>query len=169
MRAYGWDADTDVGHAFGYLVAPGATATKYANDHGRFDVRDRLCGYSFAAVDKDGRPIAVPPAEQAQNFAIAPGGAPAGSIDVINDDDPTGPRRSWLSESKTTGRQDYDLDGAICLCGLITGQSPEAKRVQAGIAEFWQPDGSTANQPSLSMAATMTACPSASRLDPMSG
>ncbi len=59
MHAYGWDADTDVGHAFGYFVAPDATATKYANDHGRFDVRDRLCGYSYAAVDKDGRPIAV--------------------------------------------------------------------------------------------------------------
>jgi hydroxybutyrate-dimer hydrolase len=28
------------------------------------------------------------------------------------------------------------LDGAICLRGLMTGQSPEAKRVQAGIAEF---------------------------------
>ena len=136
MHAYGWDADTDVGHAFGYFVAPDSTATKYANDHGRFDVRDRLCGYSYAAVDKDGRPAPVPPAELAQNFAIAPGGAPAGSIDVINDDDPTGPRRSWLSESKSTGRQDYDLDGAICLRGLVTGQSPEAKRVQAGIAEF---------------------------------
>ncbi len=136
MHAYGWDADTDVGHAFGYFVAPDATATKYANDHGRFDVRDRLCDYSYAAVDKDGRPVSVPPAELAQNFAIAPGGAPAGSIDVINDDDPTGPRRSWLSESKSTGRQDYDLDGAICLRGLVSGQSPEAKRVQAGIAEF---------------------------------
>jgi len=136
MHAYGWDADTDVGHAFGYFVAPDATATKYANDHGRFDVRDRLCGYSYAAVDKDGRPIAVPPAEFAQNFAIAPGGAPAGSVDVINDDDPTGPRRSWLSASKSTGRQDYDIDGALCLRSLITGQSPEAKRVQAGIAEF---------------------------------
>ena len=136
MHAYGWDADTDVGHAFGYLVAPDATATKYANDHGRFDVRDRLCGYSYAAVDKDGRLIPVPPAELAQNFAIAPGGAPAGSIDVINDDDPTGPRRSWLSESKSTGRQDYNLDGAMCLRALITGQSTEAKRVQAGIAEF---------------------------------
>jgi hydroxybutyrate-dimer hydrolase len=126
------------------FVASDGTATKYANDHGRFGVRDRLCGYSFAEVDKDGRPIAVPPAEQAQNFAIAPGGAPAGSIDVINDKDPTGPRRSWLSESKTTGRQDYDLDGAICLRGLITGQSPEAKLVQAGIAEFLatgRPDG----------------------------
>ena len=136
MHAYGWDADTDVGHAFGYFVAPDATATKYANDHGRFDVRDRLCGYSYAAVDKDGRLIPVPPAELAQNFAIAPGGAPAGSIDVINDDDPTGPRRSWLSKSKSTGRQDYNLDGAMCLRALITGQSTEAKRVQAGIAEF---------------------------------
>ena len=136
MHAYGWDADTDVGHAFGYFVAPDATATKYANDHGRFDVRDRLCGYSYAAVDKDGRLIPVPPAELAQNFAIAPGGAPAGSIDVINDDDPTGPRRSWLSELKSTGRQDYNLDGAMCLRALITGQSTEAKRVQAGIAEF---------------------------------
>ena len=66
MHAHGWDADTDVGHAFGYFAAPDATATKYANGHGRFDVRDRLCGYSYAAVDKDGRPIAVPPAEQAQ-------------------------------------------------------------------------------------------------------
>ena len=55
MHAYGWDADTDVGHAFGYFVAPDATATKYANDHGRFDVRDRLCGYSYAAVGQ-GRP-----------------------------------------------------------------------------------------------------------------
>ncbi len=99
-------------------------------------MRDRLCGYSYAAVDKDGRVIPVPPAELAQNFAIAPGGAPAGSIDVINDDDPTGPRRSWLSESKSTGRQDYNLDGAMCLRALITGQSTEAKRVQAGIAEF---------------------------------
>jgi len=136
MRDYGWDADTDVGHAFGYVVAPDATASKYANDHGRFDVRDRLCGYSYAAVDRDGRPIAVPVSELAQNFAIAPGGAPAGSIDVINDDDPTGPRRSWVSISRSTGRQDYNLDGAICIRELVTGQSANAARVQSGIGEF---------------------------------
>ncbi|WP_315838161.1 3-hydroxybutyrate oligomer hydrolase family protein [Bradyrhizobium prioriisuperbiae] len=136
MHAYGWDAETDIGHAFGYFVAPDATATKYANDHGRFDVRDRLCGYSYAAVDKDGRPMAVPAAQIAQNFAIAPGGAPAGSIDVINDNDPTGPRRNWLSASRSTGRQDYNLDGAICIRGLIEEHSPEAERVQAGIREF---------------------------------
>jgi hydroxybutyrate-dimer hydrolase len=136
MHAYGWDPETDIGHAFGYFVAPDATATKYANDHGRFDVRDRLCGYSYGAVDADGRPMAVPAAQAAQNFAIAPGGAPAGAIDVINDNDPTGPRRSWLSVSPSTGRQDFNLDGAICIRELVTGNSLEARRVQSGIAEF---------------------------------
>lgn len=136
MHDYGWDPETDIGHAFGYFVAPDATATKYANNHGRFDVRDRLCGYSYGAVDGDGRPVAVPETQAAQNFAIAPGGAPAGAIDVINDDDPTGPRRSWLSVSKSTGRQDFDIDGAICIRELVTGHSVNAQRVQAGIAEF---------------------------------
>ena len=136
MHGYGWDPETDIGHAFGYFVAPDATATKYANNHGRFDVRDRLCGYSYAAADADGRPMAVPAAQAAQNFAIAPGGAPAGAIDVINDDDPTGPRRSWLSMSRSTGRQDFYLDGAICIRDLVTGASPAARRVQAGIGEF---------------------------------
>ncbi len=136
MHAYGWDPETDIGHAFGYFVAPDATATKYANDHGRFDLRDRLCGYSYAATDAEGRPIAVPAAQAAQNFAIAPGGAPAGAIDVVNDDDPSGPRRSWLSVSRSTGRQDFNLDGAACLRELVTGHSPDAARVQRGISEF---------------------------------
>ena len=136
MHAYGWDPETDVGHAFGYWVAPDATATKYANDHGRFGVEDRLCGYSYAAVDAEGRPVPVPASELARNFAVAPGGAPAGSIDVVNDRDPSGPRRNWASVSPSTGRQDYNLDGATCVRELATGASPEARRVQAGIAEF---------------------------------
>ncbi len=42
MHAYVWDPETDVGHAFGYFVAPDARATKYANDHGRFDMHPPL-------------------------------------------------------------------------------------------------------------------------------
>jgi len=136
MHAYGWDDETDIGHAFGYFVAPDATATKYVNDHGRFDVRDRICGYSYAAADADGRPVAVPPDLAASIFSVAPGGAPAGTIDVINDNDPTGARRSWLSVSPSTGRQDFNLDGAICIRDLVTGKSPEAQRVKTGIDEF---------------------------------
>ncbi|HWK45400.1 MAG TPA: 3-hydroxybutyrate oligomer hydrolase family protein [Stellaceae bacterium] len=136
MHAYGWDAETDIGHAFGYFVAPDATATKYINDHGRFDVQDRICGYSYAAVDAEGRPVSLRLDEQARNFAIAPGGAPAGSIDVINDLDPSGPRRNWVSASPSSGVQDYNLDGALCLRDLVTGQSAAARRVQAGVTEF---------------------------------
>lgn len=136
MHDYGWDPETDIGHAFGYFIAPDATATKYTNDHGRFDVRDRVCGYSYAATDAEGRPIAVPPGLAATIFAVAPGGAPAGAIDVINDNDPSGPRRSWLSSSPSTGRQDFNLDGAICIRDLVTGNSPQAQRVKAGIDEF---------------------------------
>lgn len=61
---------------------------------------------------------------------------PAGSIDVVNDRDPVGPCRNWVSASPSTGRQDYNLDGALCVRELATGSSPEARRVQAGIAEF---------------------------------
>ncbi|MBW7968416.1 D-(-)-3-hydroxybutyrate oligomer hydrolase [Bradyrhizobium sp. BR 10289] len=136
MHAYGWDEETDVGHAFGYFVAPDATATKYVNDHGRFDVRDRVCGYSYAATDADGRPVAVPPGLGATIFSVAPGGAPAGTIDVINDSDPTGARRSWLSVSPSTGRQDFNLDGAICIRDLVTGNAPASQRVKTGIDEF---------------------------------
>ena len=45
MHAYGWDADTDVGHAFGYFVAPDATATKYAKT-----TAGSTCGTGYAAA-----------------------------------------------------------------------------------------------------------------------
>lgn len=136
LLAYGFDPETAVLNAAGYLVGPDATAVKYANDHGRFGVEDRLCGYSYASVDAEGRPRAVPPAEFAEIFAKAAGGAPTGSIDLINDDDPGGPRRNDLSRSRSTGRTDYNLDGALCIRELAVGRSARAKRVQAGIAEF---------------------------------
>jgi hydroxybutyrate-dimer hydrolase len=136
LHTYGWEAETDIGLALDYAMEPDATAAKYASGVGRFDVRDRLCGYSFAAVDAEGRPVATPPAEIAQNFAIAPGGVPAGSIDLINDNDPTGPRRNAISTSRSTGRQDYNFDGAMCVRELVIGETLEAKRVQAGIRAF---------------------------------
>lgn len=136
LLAYGFDPETEVLNAAGYLVGPDATAVKYASDHGRFGVEDRICGYSFASVDAEGRPRAVPPAEFAEIFAKAAGGAPTGSIDLINDDDPGGPRRNDLSRSKSTGRTDYNLDGALCIRELAVGRSARAKRVQAGVAEF---------------------------------
>lgn len=136
LRAYGWEPESDILAASHYDIAPDATAAKYTSDHGRFGAEDRICGLSFAAVDKDGRPIPAPPAFLASIYATAPGGAPTGSIDLVNDLDPTGPRRNALSVSPSTKRQDYNLDGALCLRELAIGTSRNAKRVQAGVNEF---------------------------------
>lgn len=148
LLAYGFDPETEVLHAAGYLIGPDATAAKYASDHGRFGVEDRLCGYSYASTDAQGAPRAAPPAELAEIFAKAGGGAPTGSIDLINDADPRGPRRNDLSISPSTGRADYNLDGARCLRELAVGSSPKAKRVQAGIAEFLA-DGNLRGKPTI--------------------
>ncbi|MEO8120254.1 MAG: 3-hydroxybutyrate oligomer hydrolase family protein [Rhodoferax sp.] len=144
----GWELDSDDLIPFHFLVAPGATANKYANSQGRFGVEDRLCGQSIAAVDSAGRPRAATALELASIFSSAAGGAPAGSIDLVNDNDPTGPRRESLSISASTNRQDYNIDGMLCLRNLVTGSSAEAKRVQTGIAEL-RATGNVRGKPTL--------------------
>lgn len=135
LQMYGWEPESSLLHASHYAIAPTATAVKYASSHGRFGVEERLCGYSFASVDEHGTPRAVPREELAVIFATAPGGAPAGSIDIINDENPGGPMKDSLSSSSSSGRQDYNLDGALCLRELTVGDSENASRVQAGIED----------------------------------
>ncbi|WP_447042427.1 3-hydroxybutyrate oligomer hydrolase family protein [Vreelandella sp. H-I2] len=135
LHMYGWEPESDILHASHYAIAPTATAVKYASSHGRFGVEERLCGYSFASVNEQGMPQTVPEEELAVIFATAPGGAPAGSIDIINDENPSGPMKDSLSSSPSSGRQDYNLDGALCLRELTVGDSENALRVQAGIAD----------------------------------
>ncbi|MGO3700657.1 MULTISPECIES: 3-hydroxybutyrate oligomer hydrolase family protein [Halomonas] len=135
LQMYGWEPESGLLHASHYAIAPTATAVKYASSHGRFGVEERLCRYSFASVDEHGTPRAVPREELAVIFSTAPGGAPAGSVDIINDANPGGPMKDSLSSSPSSGRQDYNLDGALCLRELIVGDSEDALRVQAGIAD----------------------------------
>ena len=92
-------------HPSHYVIAPTATAVKYASAQGRFGVEERLCGYSIASVDEEGRPRAVPEDEFAVLFANAPGGPPTGSIDIANDLDPEGPTRDFVPRSRGTGRR----------------------------------------------------------------
>lgn len=135
MHKMGFEPGSDDQTAFHFLVAPGATANKYANSQGRFGIEDKLCGYTIAPTDAAGKPRAATAADLAAIFVTGAGGAPSGAIDLINELDPRGPTRDMVSVSPGTGRQDYNLDGALCLRALVTGNSPEAKRVQAGIAE----------------------------------
>nr|WP_242477987.1 D-(-)-3-hydroxybutyrate oligomer hydrolase [Rubrivivax gelatinosus] len=136
LHDMGFEPDADDQHAFSFLVAPGATANKYANSQGRFGVEDKLCGYTIAASDSNGKPRAATAAEMATIFVSASGGAPVGAIDLINERDPRGPTRDSVSMSPSTNRLDYNLDGALCMRELITGNNDEAQRVQRGIAEL---------------------------------
>lgn len=136
IHDFGWEPGSDDQTAFHFMVAPTATANKYANSQGRFGLEDRICGMSMASTGADGRPRPVPAAELANIFVTGNGGVPSASIDLINDRDPSGPRKDGLSASPSTGRQDYNLDGSLCLRELVTGNSEQAQRVQKGIAEL---------------------------------
>jgi hydroxybutyrate-dimer hydrolase len=136
IHAFGWEPASDDQTAFHFIVAPTATANKYANSQGRFGLEDRICGMSMASVDAQGRPRPMPAAELANIFVSGNGGVPSASVDLVNDLDPTGPRKDGLSISPSTGRQDYNLDGSLCLRNLVTGKSVEGQKVQKGIAEL---------------------------------
>jgi hydroxybutyrate-dimer hydrolase len=84
LRAYGWEPEADVLHASHYLFASPAIAVTYANAHGRFSVKDNLCGFSFGAVDATGTPIAAAPAAIAGIFGTGNGVPPSGALQLIN-------------------------------------------------------------------------------------
>jgi len=135
LRAYGWEAESDLLHASHYLFASPAIAVTYSNAHGRFGVADNLCGYSFGAVDAAGVPVAAAPAAIAGVFGSGNGVPPSGALQLIYNLGATGPRNHGASVSPSTGAFDFAYDGANCLRTLWTGNDANAMRVQDGVAE----------------------------------
>jgi len=132
LHAFGLQAEADSQIAGGALAEQSALGQ--ASQYGRFTLEENLCGLGFAAVDKDGKPRAASAAESAQWFASQVGGTPDGRIvTTINEADPNGARQSSVSVSRSTGRQDYNFDAAMCLRELAVGSSANALRVQAGL------------------------------------
>jgi len=132
LHAYGMQPEADAQIAGGALAEQSTLGQ--ASQYGGFTAAEHLCGLSFSSVDGAGRPRKPTAAESAQWFVSQAGGTPDGSIvTVVNDADPAGPRKSSLSSSASTGRQDYNFDAAMCLRELSVGTSVNAKRVQAGL------------------------------------
>jgi hydroxybutyrate-dimer hydrolase len=148
LRAYGWEPESDILHSSHYATSatPGVTVT-YANAYGRFGVRRNLCGFSFAATDAAGNVIAAPAANVAQVFANGNGVPPTAGINIVNNLSVGGPKLDGASVSASSGLEDFNLDGALCLRGLATGRDPVtghglhgderdlAERVEDGIRE----------------------------------
>lgn len=141
LHAHGWEPESNDVHALQAFseVAPAVTVT-YANAYSRSSVKDKLCGYSFAATDAAGVPTAISAAALAQGFGswngVPPSGAGVGAkINLVNENDPRGPRIDPASQSPSTGALDWNLDGAKCLRDLLTGTDAKAVALRQGLDE----------------------------------
>ncbi len=134
LRAYGWEPDADLLHASHYLFASPAIAVTYANAHGRFSVKDSVCGYSFGAVDAGGLPVAAAPAAIAGVFGTGNGVPPSGALQLIWNNAVGGARNHTASASPSTGALDFAFDGAQCLRNLWAGTGAQADALRAGVA-----------------------------------
>ena len=132
----GWQAETVPFQPSHYLFATTSIAVTYANTYGRFSVRDHVCGFSFAATGTDGKPTTYSLTLLAKIFGTFNGVPPSSGINIVNNNDAAnGAILDSISVSPSTGTNDYNIDGALCLRNLYTGSDAAAQRVQSGITE----------------------------------
>ena len=122
LRDYGWEPESDMLHDSHYgFEFTSLVATAYASAYARTPVSEPVCGYSVGGV---GQTIPGAPDPAAQKLFWATGsGLAAGMLAVINDNAVGGPVKDTLSVSSSTGKADYNVDGALCLRRLATGQA----------------------------------------------
>jgi hydroxybutyrate-dimer hydrolase len=138
LLAAGWQPESNILHASHYALATFSITMTYSNTHGRFSVRDNLCGLSFGATDATGKPTALSATALAQSFANSNGVPPTVGINIINNNAPGGPLNTSASVSPSTGLLDYNIDGATCQRNLWTGTDAFAVRVQNGVREVYR-------------------------------
>lgn len=126
LRAYGWEPEHDLLHDshFGFEFT-NLVATTFANAYARASVKEALCGYSagglFGSATTPSRPSA---AALAQLWATGGGLFYAGNaIDIVNDLAVGGPTKDTVSLTASTGKADFNIDGAACLRRLATNSA----------------------------------------------
>lgn len=129
---YGWEPESIPLTATHFTFAVPAVTLTYANSYGRFGVEERVCNYSYAAVAGT-TPAPWSAADAALSFATGNGVPPSAGVQIINDAAVGGPTLDGASVSASTGKLDYNVDGALCLRELWTGGSVEAARVREGV------------------------------------
>lgn len=135
LVAYGWEAESSALHPShaAFEIAP-AVAVTFANAHARARVDENLCGFSFAATKATGAVEPLAPTALAGMFAVGNGVPPTSGVNLINNKGAFGPARDFLSFN-TSQVADWNLDGALCLRNLVTGNDALAQRLQAGLNE----------------------------------
>lgn len=145
----GIQPESNLLHPSHYTVNIPPSMVTYINAYGRFSVTDNVCGFSFAAVAGPGATAGTPVAlgGLALSFANSNGIPPTAGVSIINNLSPGGAREDRSSSSPSSGKQDLNLDGALCIRALAIGADPvtgqaltgerlaQHQRVAAGIAE----------------------------------
>ena len=114
----GWERESTDLHASLYAFATPAIAVTYANAYGRYGVTRLTCGFSFAAT-ASGAPAPLPTASAVQMWASGNGIPPTGGVNLINNLSVGGAMLDATSISRSTGRQDFNIEGAVCLRDLM--------------------------------------------------
>jgi hydroxybutyrate-dimer hydrolase len=133
MLASGWEAESVPFMPTHYLFAVLPVEMTYANAYSRASVKDNLCGYSFGGTPAGGVPAAIPAANAAQLFGTGNGVPPTGGINIVNNNSVGGAAVDAASVSVSTGKADYNYDGAKCLYDLLTAQTAAGTALRAGI------------------------------------
>lgn len=115
LIAYGWLPDSNSLHNSHYALAVPPISVLYVNTYGRFGVNENECGFSYAFADATGNVIAPLTNNLAAIFSNGNGIPPTGGIQIINNLSVGGAKQDALSVSFSTGREDLNVDGAICL------------------------------------------------------
>jgi hydroxybutyrate-dimer hydrolase len=133
MLAYGWEPETVPFIASHYSLAVLAVTMAYANSYTKSSVKDNVCGYSYGATPVAGVPPAISAAAAAQIFATGNGVPPTSGINIINNNSVGGAAVDAASISPSTGKQDLNVDGALCLRDLQTGTTGLSTTLRASV------------------------------------
>jgi hydroxybutyrate-dimer hydrolase len=135
LLAFGWEPESVPLHPSHFAFATPAIAMTYSNAHGRFSVADNLCGLSFAYTSATTGAVIPATAALATVFGTGNGVPPNSGINIVNNLSVFGPVLDSISVSPSTGRADFNLDGALCQRALWTGSDEAAERVRDGVRQ----------------------------------
>ncbi|MBM95377.1 MAG: D-(-)-3-hydroxybutyrate oligomer hydrolase [Oceanospirillaceae bacterium] len=108
--------------------------TGYANQFTRSSVVDSLCNVSMGAVDAAGAPTAN---AIFATLATSSNGIPrTANMVLIKDDDNTGSAVIQHNAQSSNGRNDYNLEGALCYWDIFNNsENPLHERLMSGLDE----------------------------------
>lgn len=144
LHQYGWESSMDHQLAFQFYTQYTAFPYKYISSLGRYSVEENICNYSIASINQkrllnNGPIMPLETNDFASFWANATGSIPVinneliTAIDLVNNNDPRGTYRELFSQSNSTKRLDYNVDGALCLRNLAT--DTQLPRIKNGINE----------------------------------